>query len=90
MQKYVDKVEMGENIWLRELYTKDNSDHDPSSEDKKHIAEEIVPKKLNFKLDIKHIDPDHRKHSPKKTLKPSTKRRDRVKHKDKGLDMERE
>ena len=55
----------------------DKSDHDPSSDDKKHKAEEVNIKNFDFKLQIKKISPENphiheKKLSIKKNNKPSS------------------
>jgi hypothetical protein len=83
IQKYLEKVEQGEDTCLRDFYVKNASDHEPLSEEKKHKHEEIPIRRIDFKLEIKQISPEQhhdKKHSVKKTLKPSTKRRDRQPH----------
>lgn len=53
IEKYVEKVSQGENIFLKELYTKDN-DAKVSSEEK-HVKKEKVrspTKKPDLKLQI--------------------------------------
>lgn len=78
LQKYLEKIEQGEDTCLREFYSARNhpSDHDPSSEEKRHKGEEIPIRRVSFKLEIKQISPEqHDKKSLKKTIKPSTKRR---------------
>ena len=41
------------------MYLKEKSDHDPSSDDKKHKMEEIGIKNFDFKLEIKKISPEN-------------------------------
>jgi hypothetical protein len=77
LQKYLEKIEQGEDTCLRDLYSNYPSDHDPHSEEKRHKGEEIPIRRVEFKLEIKQISPEQneKKHSLKKTIKPSTKRR---------------
>jgi hypothetical protein len=76
LQRYLEKVAQGEDARLRDFYAQSCSDSD-----EKRKPEQIPIRRVNFKLDIKQIIPEsEKKPSLKKTLKPSTKRRERPHH----------